>query len=438
MRNLMRAPLSRRQVEMMADHFSVGETYFFRDPAVFAALEHTVLPDLIAARRDAGRRLRIWSAGCCTGEEAYSIAILVSRMIPDLDDWNITILGTDINAGFLKKARQGVYRDRSFRGVPSVLKRQYFEAVAADSYAIRPKIKRLVSFDHLNLASGVYPAIESNTNAIDIILCRNVLMYFERDQIIGAVSKLHRALVEGGWLIVSATEAGQHLFSDFSTVQCPDAILYRKEEARKTKRTASLLPFVPLANQPAWATQPESDGFEAWLAGQGQSAAPPSDPVASYQLALTHYTQGAYEHAVTVLKSGACHGPLELGLLARACANCGQLAEAANWCEAAIAADKCSSGLRYLHAVILEEQGELEQALAALKRALYLDQNFVLAHFTLGNLYRRQGKHGEAARHFGHAVTLLQDCPADAVLPEWEGMAAGRLIEIIRTREVIA
>jgi chemotaxis protein methyltransferase CheR len=421
MRSLMRVPLSRYQVEFLASQFSVGETYFFRDPAVFDALEQEILPSLIAARRgDGNKRLRIWSAGCCSGEEAYSIAILINRLLSDLDSWNITILGTDINAEFLKKAELGIYREWSFRSGPALLRQRYFSLLESGNYVIQPHIRRLVTFGHLNLVGDIYPAFESNTNAMDIILCRNVLMYFEHEQIVQVVRNLHHALVDGGWLIVSATEAGMGAFSEFTPVRFPSTTFYRKGDAGKQQESAE-------AHGPDIQNKTRPPAFDS---------IPDSD--ASYRSALIHYEHGAYEKAVSVLSTGRCRQPKELMLLARSYANCGRLEDAATWCEAAIAMDKCSPGLRYLHAIILEEQGALEPAVAALKRALYLDQNFVLAHFALGNFYRRQSKQKEATRHFELALALLQSYPQEEILPESEGMTAGRLTEIIRTREETA
>src|SRR3972149_7870675 len=97
----------RKHIEVLASHLTVGETYFFRDNDVYKALEDRILPELITSRHTGEKRLRIWSAGCSTGEEAYSIAILLTRMMADLKDWNITILATDINPGALKKASEG-------------------------------------------------------------------------------------------------------------------------------------------------------------------------------------------------------------------------------------------------------------------------------------------------------------------------------------------
>src|SRR6185369_3291595 len=124
---LVSGQLDKEQLETLAGHLTIGETYFFREQSSFDILENSILPDLIASRRGRGQRLRIWSAGCSTGEEAYSLAILLSRLIPDQREWQITILATDINSSALGKAVQGVYSDWSFRGVPQWIRQRYFK-----------------------------------------------------------------------------------------------------------------------------------------------------------------------------------------------------------------------------------------------------------------------------------------------------------------------
>src|SRR5690606_20434759 len=123
---LLAAPLSKELVRILARHLTVGETYFFRDQPGFAALENNLLPELLQ-RRQSDRRLRIWSAGCCTGEEAYSVAILLDRLLPDQQGWNILITATDINEDFLQAAQRGIYGEWSFRGTPDWVRQQYFK-----------------------------------------------------------------------------------------------------------------------------------------------------------------------------------------------------------------------------------------------------------------------------------------------------------------------
>jgi chemotaxis protein methyltransferase CheR len=125
-RELALAKLGQEQIDSLAAHLTIGETYFFRDPLVFEILASQVLPALAEERRESTKQLRIWSAGCCTGEEPYSIAIALRRAIPDFDDWHITILATDINPRFLHKAVAGVYGPWSFRGVPVETRDKWF------------------------------------------------------------------------------------------------------------------------------------------------------------------------------------------------------------------------------------------------------------------------------------------------------------------------
>jgi chemotaxis protein methyltransferase CheR len=200
MRWLMSAPLSQSQAEVLASHLTVGETYFFREKRVFEALEHRLLADLIASRSHGERRLRIWSAGCSTGEEPYSVAILLKEMVPDLDRWNVTILGTDINARALGKASDGVYGEWSFRGMAAGPREKYTRKVGA-RYALRPDVARMVTFAYHNLVEDAYPSVANNTNAMDVILCCNVLMYFTREVAQRVVDGLRNALVDGGWLL---------------------------------------------------------------------------------------------------------------------------------------------------------------------------------------------------------------------------------------------
>ena len=178
---LITSPLTKKQIEILASNFTVGETYFFREKRIFEVLEEHILPDLIRLRSNKEKYIRIWSAGCSTGEEPYSIAILLNKMIPDLVDWNITILATDINPRFLQKATEGVYSEWSFRETQGCI-RKYFKKTKS-GFEISPDIKKMVTFFYHNLAEDTYPSLLNNTNAMDIIFCRNVMMYFSLDML---------------------------------------------------------------------------------------------------------------------------------------------------------------------------------------------------------------------------------------------------------------
>ena len=402
---LLSVPLTHREIEILASHLTVGETYFFRETNSLDAFEQHILPALMNARAHNTRRLRIWCAGCCTGEEPYSIAMLLDRLIPDHETWHITLLATDINPLFLRKAAEGEYGNWSFRTTPDWIRARYFQQKRNGRYELHPRIRKKVIFSYLNLAEDVYPSLSNNTNAMDVIFCRNVLMYFTAERVGAVVGQLYRSLVDGGWLIVSPAETSSTLFSRFTSVAFAGATLYRKPAHAEAPRFASPVP-APAAEPEAWRPV----------------ALPPALPEVA---------------AAPVPASLAVepHGAGTPAQAARDCANQGRLDEAVAWCREAIAADKLNPAGYYLLATVQQEQGQNAAAVQSLQRALYLDPDFVLAHFALGNLYRSQGRQREAQRHFEHAQGVLKTHLPDEILPESEGLTAGRLGEIIASAQ---
>jgi len=231
----------------------VGETYFFRERKTFDALAQRILPDLICRRRGREQRLRLWSAACSTGEEPYSLAILVQQLLPDWRDWHVTILATDINPRFLQKAAAGVYGEWSFRESPSWFKERYFTRTQDGRFAVDPQIRNCVSFAPMNLAPRLLSFAATDTNAMDVIFCRNVLMYFTPAHARKVVENLRDALTDNGWLAVSPTECSQALFSRFVAVNFPDTILYRKCNAEERSSTWTLAPSGTMPECAAWA-----------------------------------------------------------------------------------------------------------------------------------------------------------------------------------------
>lgn len=237
-------PLRREQVEALAERLAIGETYFFREPAAFALLEHELLPALIASQRGPAR-LRLWSAGCCTGEEAWSLAIVAQRLLGAHPQADIEVLGTDIHPGFLARAAEGVYGDWSFRGAVPGPGAACLAPTEDGRWAVSEGLRRLVRFAHLNLAA------DHDAVGMDVILCRHVLMYFDAVQARRAVARLHRALVPGGWLIVGSAEANAELFDGFEALHRGDAMAYRKPLRPATCRPSHLDRVAPPTARPA-------------------------------------------------------------------------------------------------------------------------------------------------------------------------------------------
>lgn len=427
---LLSAPPTKAQLEVLASHLTVGETYFFRDAQMLEALAANILPELIGARRGREQRLRLWSAGCCSGEEAYSLAILLHRLLPDLREWHVTITATDISARFLQKAAAGVYGEWSFRNAPPWLKQRYCNRTPDGRYTIIPEIRKMVAFAYLNLVEDVYPSLATDTNAMDVILCRNVLMYLTPPRMHKVIGKLHHALLEGGWLAVSPSEASKAMFPQFVNVNFPGAILFRKGGTSSAPMPAFVAPAIEESlprESPAAPVLAE----RAALTEEPVAAEAARGPLAS---AESLYREGRYGEAADELQAAYAEGapePGALSLLARALANQGRLAEALAWCDRWVAADRLDPAGHYLRAIVLLERGDPVQARFSLQRAIYLHPSFVLAHFALGNLARGGGKMDQADKHFANALDLLREHQPDDLLPESDGLTAGRLAEFI-------
>lgn len=386
-RMILTRPLTRPQIESLAGFLTVGETYFYREPGAFKALKEKIVPEIVASRNNSPEILRIWSAGCCTGEEPYSIAMTLPSATPYFSRWQITILGTDINPHFLRRASEAVYGEWSFRDVPAWLKQECFDELPGRKHRVVSRFRSMVTLSFHNLAEDSFPSLANNTNAMDIIFCRNVLMYFSRPRAAHVISNFSRALVPGGWLVVGQSEIAHDLMRDFEMVRFDDAILYKKKSAAANGDLTLPPP------------KPEFGPAEDILCGQEETVEPVPVPT-----------------------------PFEI---ARALANGGRLEEALIASETGIESDKINPAGYHLCANILFELGRLAQARMHLKHAIYLDPDFALAHFLSGIIAVKEGKRDEAQRCFSVLRRILKKLSHDTVLPESDGITAGRLAQIL-------
>jgi chemotaxis protein methyltransferase CheR len=406
---LLSSELNKDQIMILASHLTISETYFWREPQVFSALTDHILPELVKSKKKGERSIRIWSAGCSTGEEAYSIAIALHKTIQKIKDWNITILATDINPRALSKAVTGIYSTWSFRNSPAWLKSTWFHHREDRQYEIIPEIKQMVTFTCLSL---VEMSAISNTNTMDIIFCRNVLMYFTTEWITKISQDLFHCLSEDGWFVVSSSELSSQVFPQFTPVNFPGAVLYRKGkngyahsfDVHSEEIPQPLQPFNTLAHfQPVQPIQllPAIASAKADLQQHQPIVKPPEESITAKIFAI------------------------------RLLADQGYLEEALSICNEAIASYKLAPGLYFLRASILQELDKKSEAIISLKQAIYIDPEYIMGHFTLGNLFFRQGNLRNAKRYFDNVLDLLSKCANDDILPESEGLSVKYIREII-------
>ncbi|HEY6000791.1 MAG TPA: protein-glutamate O-methyltransferase CheR, partial [bacterium] len=218
------------ELRCLVSRLTVGETYFFRNRGQFDLLRERLLPDLIRARRDGWRRLRLWSAGCSSGEEPYSLAMVLLELLPDIADWDVHLLATDINEEALAAARAGRYRAWSFRDVEERYRQRFFTAEGG-VWRIRPEVQRLVTFRPLNLADDAFPSPATGTDSLDLILCRNVMIYFRPELCREITRRFHACLEERGALIVGHSEHSDLIDPAFARVFHGRTVLYCRHGA---------------------------------------------------------------------------------------------------------------------------------------------------------------------------------------------------------------
>ena len=408
---------------------ATNETYFFRTSPHFEALKNYLLPELLRAKLAQGKKsLRIWSAGCSTGEEPYSLAILLLDNFPELRAWQTTILASDIDLDALETAQRGIYRPWSFRGVdPDVIKK-HFHAEKGERYRIDERISSLVIFQPLNLKSDPYPSSFYGTTELDIILCRNVTIYFRPETIQKVIRKFYDCLVEGGFLLTGAAEYFPKTYQDFEVRAFPETVIYQKPSSQKkpsTLKSASALSSLwPVRQSPTPPTAQEKTDHASAEKGE-------RDPVDEV---LDLISQGEPDKALVLLADLAEKNPKDSRvtfLLGQIAADRHHLSEAFHWLSQTLALDPLHLHAYYLLGLLWIEEGKIDEALQSFKKTVYIDPNFTLGHFYIGRIHKEQGQIKEARKSLALVKSLLGSTHLSDPLAGAEGMTAQQLLTLV-------
>jgi chemotaxis protein methyltransferase CheR len=385
------------ELDALIPEITIGETYFFRHREHFDALRDVILPELIA--RKAGiRRLRIWCAGCADGAEPYSLSILLRRELGQLlAGWEITILGTDINRQDLEIAQEGKFEEWSLRSTSEDIRQACFHKDGR-LWRIASDYKKGVSFQFHNLvASPTSPPLQPAT--FDLIVCRNVMIYFASELMQRTVSQFHECLAPGAWLLVGPSEPNMSHFRAFRAVNAPGVTLYQKsaepapESGDIFASATRLLPCVPVL---------------------------PSIPVCT--------DSGL---PISDLPSGSSAPLLEA---LRECADRGEWDDAVGCCKALLEADSLNPSVHFHYALVLEQLGNHADAEGSLRRAIYLDRQSIQAHYHLALLLRSRGDLRPARRSFDNTLGLLEFQRDDEILIDGDGVTVAKLKKLVRSQ----
>jgi|HubBroStandDraft_4_1064222.scaffolds.fasta_scaffold00155_2 chemotaxis protein methyltransferase CheR len=222
------------EYDALLEQLLTQETSFFRYPAVYEALKKRILPEIQERKFwQNPRTLRIWSAGCSTGEEPYSIAITLSDTLKFAEAWEIEVLATDISSRALSQADRGVYAKRSLQDVSLAQVETHFSETK-HGYQVRPRIRKMISFVQMNLAEPVY------FGKFDCISCMNVLMYFSAQRRLGILRRFYDALEPGGYFLLGHSETLSNVGMNFESIVAGDCLIYRKPVSVDGARTLAV------------------------------------------------------------------------------------------------------------------------------------------------------------------------------------------------------
>jgi chemotaxis protein methyltransferase CheR len=383
--------------------FTSNETFFFRDHGQFDLLHFRLLPELLEQHGN-DKNLRLWSAGCASGEEAYSLAMLVDMLLPERGDWNVLILGTDIDSGAIAKAKQGRYGQWSFRMVPDALRRRYFR-LEGNEWVLDERIRRMVTFRVANLVEDVFPDSGSELHDMDMILCRNVFIYFDPAAVSSVASKLSDTLVDGGYFMTAHTELIGHAVPGLESRLFAEGVVYRRH-----------------AHHSADVTLPPVAATVSMQVRSSLPVAMPGDGVQRNDVQKSPHIQNP---AIMLCASAQIQ------------ANRGEYELAESTCRKALSADPLVAAPYFLLAQLAQFNGDFEQAKKCLNKAIYVDHRCVAAYLELAALNERTGD-VQRAQALRHAVLgIVRTMPKGEQIDQYES-SAGELAQWLEQWETKA
>lgn len=391
---LLARPDAADELQALLNEVTIQETHFFRNPPQFRALRQHVLPQLIKRATASGtRRLRIWSAGCSTGEEPYSVAMLVRELLPLLDGWDVKIVATDVSTRALEAARVGRYGARALHTAPREDVERWFVR-DGEEYVVRPEVRELVEFRHHNLVTE--PAPFERDEPIDLLLCRNVTIYFSRDTTRRLMKQFHEALSDGGYLFLGHSETLWQINDEFRLVTLGDAFVYRRDTAADAglAERRTVLPD-------------RRTGDDGLPEGSDRRVAKADRRTSAWEV-LTKPRVLPFPRRPAPSPSpspGAAAGDAVDEV--RASLREGRYDDAASLAAAVTRADSMRADAYYLHGLALANLGRDAEALVELRKAIYVDPMAGFAHFLLAGVLSRLGDTPGAARSYRAAAETL-------------------------------
>jgi chemotaxis protein methyltransferase CheR len=439
----LEAEKSQEEFGSIAQELTVPETYFYRNNDQFHALVGSVLPERMRSRA-AQKTLSLLSAGCASGEEAYTIAILIREALAD-PSWEVSIRGVDVNRTVLDKAVRARFTGWALRETPADARQKWFRQSGSE-FALDDAVRRSVNFAEGNLAdenAGFW-----RPGAYDVIFCRNVMMYFTRPNAQALVARIAHSLAPGGFLFLGHAETLRGLSQEFHLHHTHGTFYYQLKEGAASmpsgiavESIAPIAPALTLAEitggtDDTWVDAIRKATERVQALTQAPAGAPaPADPGWDLGLALDLLRKERYAQAlelVAALPAESARDPDVLLLHAVLLTHQGQLVQAEGVCRRLLEFDDLSAGAHYVLALCREGAGDCAAAAEHDQAAAYLDSGFAMPHLHLGLLARRRGDHEVVQRELAHALFLLEQEDASRLLLFGGGFTREALLGLCR------
>jgi chemotaxis protein methyltransferase CheR len=448
----------REEWRLLAERLTVAETYFFRYWDHFRAFSELILPAALGPP-PGSRRLRVLSAGCASGEEAYSLAMMIREQRSEPADAGLTTIhAIDINPSVIDRARKGRYSTWSLRDTPAHYRDLYFRADRRD-FVLDPAIRSMVTFEERNLIEA--DPVFWHPGSFDVVFCRNVTMYFPLDVTRAVIARIARSLSPGGYLFLGHAETLRGVTEGFHLRHTHDTFYYQLRGDRDPASPSGVPPGGFWAVAPAASPTGLLESSESWvdviqraseriavLASTPQASSPPvpenagarPDPAPGKRpwdlgVVLELLRQERFSEAMSLLRALPAESnrdPDAQLLRAVLQTNGGDLVGAKETCRQILEADDLHSGAHYLMALCLEHEGDRTAALSHDQTAVYLDPSFAMPRFHLGLLAKRQGSGDRARRDLEHALTLLVREESSRILLFGGGFSRDALMDLCR------
>lgn len=392
---------------------TVGKTSFFRDERQFRALA-ALMPSLLDQGRAAGRPVRIWSAGCATGEEVFSIAMTAAEA--GARPGEVELLGTDVNPEAVSAAARGLFDERRVRDVQPPLVERYFEA-EGDAFRVRSDLRRLLAgVRPHNLVSTVYPRPQAG--AWDLVFCRNVIIYFDTATTQRVLARFHAGLSPGGYLFLGYSESLFRIFEGFELTEVAGAFLYRRPEGA-ARPAGPAPPPPPPAMAHRYVAAPVKhvrlpEPAPSAAAPPAREARPLLSPQEVLDGAVTLFAEGRFGAARDRLERLLSQAGEDLAVrltLANLYGILRQPDRATESYQAALALEPLSAEAHLFYGIHLLAAGDAGAASLELSRALFLDPDLALAHYYLGRCREAQRDAHRARLCYKNAIDALRRQP---------------------------